>query len=223
MIELRDVTYRYRRDASDVLSGVDLSLGEGSVTALLGPSGCGKSTMLYVCGLMLTPGSGEVLLHGERVSDLSDRRRSRLRARSIGFIFQDAMLDGTRSVADNVAEGAAFTDLAASVIADRTERLLEEFGVADRAFARVADLSGGQAQRVALCRALVKEPTVVLADEPSGNLDRVNGDLVIDRLIAEAHGRGTTVLVVTHDERLAQRCDRTVAFEELHGRAPSAA
>ena len=223
MIELRDVTYRYRRDASDVLSGVDLSLGAGTVTALLGPSGCGKSTMLYVCGLMLTPRSGEVLLDGQRVSGLSDHQRSRLRARSIGFIFQDAMLDATRSVADNVAEGAAFTTLPAPVIAERTERLLEEFGVADRAFARVADLSGGQAQRVALCRALVKEPAVVLADEPSGNLDRTNGDLVIDRLLAEAHGRGTTVLVVTHDERLAQRCDTTVAFEELHGSATPAA
>ncbi|WP_062464346.1 ABC transporter ATP-binding protein [Demequina soli] len=215
MIALRDVTFQYRSDSTPVLDGVDLTLAPGALTALRGPSGCGKSTLMYLCGLMLTPQDGEVLLNGRTVSHLPDRHRSRLRAASIGFVFQDAMLDTTRSVIDNVTEGAAFTGRAPRDIAARAHALLAEFELSDHARAKASSLSGGQSQRVALCRALVKAPTVILADEPSGNLDRANGDRVVDRLRDEAHRHGTSVLVVTHDDRLAARCDASIEFEVL--------
>lgn len=215
MIRLEHVSFRYQASDADVLNDVSLHVNSGEVVSLLGPSGCGKSTLMYVCGLLLTPRAGRVLIDDVEASDLGDTDRSRVRAQDIGFVFQDAMLDTARSVLANVAEGAAYSAVEDDEIRRRALALCEEFGLRERMHARAADLSGGQAQRVALCRALVKRPRIILADEPSGNLDPGNGRLVLDHLRGEARERDTAVLVVTHDDRMAERCDRIVQFAQL--------
>ncbi|NOX23076.1 MAG: ABC transporter ATP-binding protein [Actinobacteria bacterium] len=172
------------------------------MTAIVGPSGAGKSTLLYIVGLMLSPTSGDVLWDGEIVSTLADAERSRLRAARVGFVFQDAALDSTRTVAANVAEGGLYAGVPRSVITRRRRDLLDRFGVMLRDNHRPGEVSGGQAQRVALARAMIKDPDIVLADEPTGNLDEAAADVVMEALAERAAG-GAVVIVATHDTRLA--------------------
>lgn len=198
MIRVEDLTFAYRARAEPVLRELRHEFADGALTTVTGPSGGGKSTLLYLLGLLLAPTSGTVLIHDVATSRLPDGERARLRATTIGFVFQDAALDPSRTVLDNVLEGALFTDLRRRTAEGRARDLLGELGVEHRFDHRPGEISGGQAQRVALCRALVKAPAIILADEPSGNLDPASADVVWDALRDRAQ-HGATVIVATHD------------------------
>jgi putative ABC transport system ATP-binding protein/lipoprotein-releasing system ATP-binding protein len=207
MLAVHDLSFGYRRP-DPVISGLSHEFGAGEVTAVTGASGRGKSTLLYLIGLLLTPWSGRVAMpNAGDASALSDDERSQLRAARIGFVFQDAMLDPSRSVLDNVIEGGLYAGIPRSVARSEAERLLDHFEVRLRADHRPGEVSGGQAQRVALCRALVKNPALILADEPTGNLDETSAGTVMAGLTDAAHLHGATVIIPSHDSRVVAVCD----------------
>ena len=192
------------------LSGVHLSIRRGEYIAMSGPSGCGKSTLLSIVGLLDTPSSGSYQLNGKPVANLSFAERSRIRNQEIGFIFQSFNLIGDLTVYENVELPLTYrAGMAASERRDRVQRALERVGMAHRVRHYPAQLSGGQQQRVAVARALAGAPSILLADEPTGNLDSRNGEAVME-LLAELHGEGATICMVTHDPRFAAHADRQV-------------
>lgn len=206
MLATLDLSFAYRKNDEPVIAHLTTTFAPGAVTAVTGPSGSGKSTLLYILALMLRTTGGHVLWDGLESSRLADAERSRLRAARMGFVFQDAILDPTRSISRNVLEAALFAGMPARVAHTRAQGLLDAFGVGHRATHRPGEISGGQAQRVALCRALVTDPVVVFGDEPTGNLDGDSARVVWDALRDHARG-GATVIVATHDERLAAEAD----------------
>lgn len=208
MLEARELTFGYER-STPILVKWSARFDAGEVVAVTGPSGRGKSTLLYLLGLMLHPNDGTILLQGREVSSLSDNARATLRAGHFGFVFQDAALDPTRTILDNVVEAALYRGEPRGPALRKAEQLLEEFGVQLRATAKPGQVSGGQAQRISLCRALLNDPHILLADEPTGNLDPTSSDVVVNALHDQAH-RGAAVIVVTHDPALVARCDRTI-------------
>ena len=218
MLAVRELSFAYTRGGEELFDGLTHEFTPGKVTAVTGPSGRGKSTLLYVLGLMLTPSRGEVILDGDSVSRASDTVRSRVRAAQIGFVFQDAALDASRIVLDSVIEPALYAGWPARQARVRGRELLEQMGVAARADHKPGEISGGQAQRVAVCRALVTDPAVVLADEPTGNLDRGNAEGVLAALTrATSHGRdgertGRTVVIATHDPFVLEHADEVLAL-----------
>lgn len=181
----------------------------GEMTALTGPSGCGKSTRLYLLALMLGLDAGRIELDGERVDDRSDASRAALRAHRFGFVFQDAVLDPTRTVLDNVLESALYRGDRRRDSVTRALGLLDTMDVGVPADRRPGQISGGQAQRIAVCRALVGAPDVVFADEPTGNLDATSAEVVLETLRQHA-SCGGCIVIVTHDPRVADRCDRRI-------------
>lgn len=209
VLAVEDLSFRYRRGAEELFDGLSHTFTPGRVTALTGPSGRGKSTLLYVLGLMLTPSRGTVLVDGRAASGLRDHERSRLRAKRLGFVFQDSELDPARTVLDSVVEPGLYAGGTAAVLRVRARELLDGFGLGERADHRPGQISGGQAQRVAICRALVNDPDVLLADEPTGNLDPDNATLVIDELHRAADA-GCTVVVATHDPVVVGRSHEVV-------------
>ncbi len=202
----REVTFAYRR-GEPIVQDWSADFPAGTVTALTGPSGSGKSTLLYLLGLMVRPNAGTVLLDGGRVDQLVDADRAWLRAHRYGFVFQDAALDPTRTVLDNVVETALYRRQPRTEAVRTAHELLARFGVELRAGHRPGQISGGQAQRIALCRALLASPPVLLADEPTGNLDPRTSQAVIDALQQQA-GTGATVVIATHDPAVVDACDR---------------
>lgn len=210
-IAVRDLDFAYHHGGDLILDGLSHGFAPAAVTAVTGPSGRGKSTLLYLVGLMLTPSAGAVIWDDVDASVWSDGERSRVRARRIGFVFQDAVLDPSRSVLHNVTEGGLYAGLARGESRRRALQLLSSFGVTSRASHRPGEVSGGQAQRVALCRALIKEPTVVLADEPSGNLDEASADVVWGALTNAARG-GATIVVATHDRQRLRHADSVLTL-----------
>jgi ABC-type lipoprotein export system ATPase subunit len=208
VLQARGLSFAYDA-AHPLIDRWDADFNAGEVVAVTGPSGRGKSTLLYLLGLMLKPQAGSVHLDGQEISALTDRQRARLRATVFGFVFQDASLDATRSVLDNVIETALYRGEAREVATARAYDLMAQFGVALRARAKPGQVSGGQAQRIALCRALLNDPRVLLADEPTGNLDPVSAEVVIRAFHAQADS-GATVIVVTHDPALVARCTRKI-------------
>lgn len=206
MIAVQDLSFAYRRGADPVISALTHTFPAGAVTAVTGRSGRGKSTLLYLLGLLLSPTGGHVLIAGRPVSALPDGTRSALRAGRIGFVFQDAALDATRTIADNIAEGALYAGIPYPQATARATALAAELGVSHRLDHKPGEISGGQAQRVALCRALIKEPQIILADEPTGNLDSDTADDVWALFTARA-ATGTTVIVATHDRHRAATAD----------------
>lgn len=207
MIRLEQVTKVYDRAEGPVhaLAGVDLAVERGEFVAVQGPSGCGKSTLLAIVGALSTPTSGRVVVGGRDLAELSNAQRAAFRASQIGFVFQMFHLLPYLTVLDNVA--LAVVNGADAQAAARS--LLERFGLGDRLQHRPAELSAGQCQRAAVARALVNRPPLVLADEPTGNLDAASAAEVLD-LFADYHASGGTVLLVTHDASAAGRAQRSV-------------
>lgn len=209
-ISLDDVRKTYQRgEPVHALDGVTLDVSRGSYTAIMGPSGSGKSTLMNLIGCLDTPTSGTVVVDGKDVSQLSGRERTRLRGTEIGFVFQTFNLMPRLTALGNVALPQVFQGIDRRERRDRARNLLDRVGIGDRADHFPNELSGGQRQRVALARALINDPVLVLADEPSGNLDTETEAQVLD-LFAEFHDAGTTLIVVTHERHVAERADRIV-------------
>jgi len=194
---------------TNALSGVSLEIQHGDYVSISGPSGGGKSTLLSILGLLDTPTNGSYQLRGEPVEQLDHARRSRVRNREIGFIFQSFNLIGDLTVWENVELPLTYRGLTASERHERVNEALAKVGMSSRAKHYPAQLSGGQQQRVAVARALGGRPSILLADEPTGNLDSKNGQAVMD-LLRELHFEGATICLVTHDERYARDAQRTV-------------
>lgn len=198
---------------TEVLHGVDLTLERGEFTALIGPSGSGKSTLLNLVGLLDRPTSGRLVIDGRDLATLDEAALTRLRAETIGFVFQFHHLVGALTAAENLMmQLAARSGTLRAVHRDLARAALEEVGLGDRLDALPGELSGGQQQRVAIARALVHRPALVLADEPTGNLDTKTADDVFVLLRRINEERGITFLVVTHDPRLAARCRRIISL-----------
>ncbi len=196
---------------TEVLHGIDLRLDPGEFAALIGPSGSGKSTLLHLLGLLDRPTSGRIVLAGREVSGLSEEERTGLRGRTLGFIFQFHHLLPEFTAEENVfLPMLAVRGREEPAMRQRARALLTAIGLADRMAYRVTDLSGGQQQRVAIARALAMSPPLVLADEPTGNLDTETGDQVFALLRRFNQEDGTAFLIVTHDPRIAERCDRVI-------------
>jgi putative ABC transport system ATP-binding protein len=202
-------TYRTDGVPVEAVRGVDIELGIGEFVAVMGPSGSGKSTLLHVLAGLEPATSGEIWLRGERVDGLSTAGWAILRRRHIGFVFQFFNLLSNMTVADNVELPALLAGAGARQARNRREELLAELGLTDKATAAPARLSGGEQQRVALARALANEPSLLLADEPTGNLDSSNTRDVL-RLLRRTHDSGQAILMVTHDARVASLADRVI-------------
>ncbi len=195
------------------MDGVDLDVGLGETVSVMGPSGCGKSTLLYLLGGLERATSGEIVLAGKRVDRLSETRWSRLRRNAIGFVFQAFHLVDELTAAENVELPALLAGASPGTARRRASDLLERVGLADQARRLPSALSGGQKQRVAVARALANEPLVVLADEPTGNLDTAASVDVL-RLFAELRTAGQTLVLVTHDSRVAATADRLMSMRD---------
>ena len=193
------------------LAGIDLTLDRGEFAALIGPSGSGKSTLLNIVGLLDRPTSGRVVLAGTDTSQLDERALTTLRARTLGFVFQfHHLLPAFTAVENVMLPSWADEGLPTRTMRMRAEEMLDAVGLSDRARYRTSDLSGGQQQRVAIARALARRPALVLADEPTGNLDTASSDDVFELMRRFNRELGTTFLVVTHDPRIATRCQRII-------------
>jgi putative ABC transport system ATP-binding protein len=212
---LQGVAKDYPRGATSVhaLSDVTLRIAEGELLAVMGASGSGKSTLLAILGCLDRPTAGEYRLGGQRVADLDDAQLSRLRNRTIGFVFQSFHLIPELTVLENVETPLLYGDVAPPSWRARAERSLERVGLAHRMDHRPSELSGGEAQRAAIARALVTEPRLLLADEPTGNLDSATGEEIAD-LITSLPEQGRTVVLVTHNEGLAARARRVVRLRD---------
>ena len=193
------------------LSDIDFDIKKGEYVAISGPSGCGKTTLLSILGLLDTPSGGEYTLAGESVARLAPVDRARVRNRQIGFIFQAFNLIGDLTVFENVELPLTYRDMPAAERKDRVNAALERVQMSHRAKHFPAQLSGGQQQRVAVARAVAGDPAILLADEPTGNLDSKNGEAVME-LLRELNRNGSTVCMVTHDSRYAQHADREVSL-----------
>ena len=191
------------------LAGIHMDIKKGEYVAIAGPSGCGKSTLLSILGLLDSPTEGEYWLNGQSVAELPLSARARTRNREIGFIFQSFNLIGDLTVSENVELPLTYRGLKASERRDRVGAALEKVGMAHRAKHLPSQLSGGQQQRVAVARAVAGQPSILLADEPTGNLDSRNGESVME-LLRELHREGATICMVTHDPRYARHADRGI-------------
>ncbi|HEV8527380.1 MAG TPA: ABC transporter ATP-binding protein [Actinomycetes bacterium] len=214
-VELRNVWKTYGSGPSEVeaLRAIDLSVDGGQLVAVMGPSGSGKSTLLTIAGSLEEPTSGEVLVDGFPLSGLSRNDRARLRRRSIGYVFQDFNLLPGLTAAENVGLPLELDGVGLKTARKRAVAVLEELGLADRADRYPDDLAGGERQRVAIARAIVGERRLLLADEPTGALDSVNGEAVM-RLLRTATRRGVAAVLVTHDAQLASWADRIVFLRD---------
>ncbi len=220
MIELHDLSKVYR--TSDVettaLNHINLEIANGEFIAIMGPSGCGKSTLLNILGMLDTPNSGSYNFLGEDVANRTERELAIVRKQNIGFIFQSFNLIDELSVAENVELPLLYQKMPAKERAERVQQVLERVNIAHRADHRPQQLSGGQQQRVAVARAVVTNPNLILADEPTGNLDTTNGEEVLN-LLGQLNSDGTTIIMVTHDQGHADHASRVVHM--LDGRVLS--
>ena len=213
ILEAKGLTKVYRTDAAPTaaLRGVDFAVRQGEFVSVMGPSGCGKSTLLYLLGLLATPTEGTVVLNGTDTGAISDGRRTRLRRRHIGFVFQRFNLLAALSAEDNVALALRIRHEA---VQSRAREMLAAVGLDDKRRRRPGELSVGEQQRVAIARSLVTRPDVLLADEPTGNLDSEASERVLD-LIGQFHQQsGQTIILITHNEKVAERAERLVRMRD---------
>jgi ABC-type lipoprotein export system ATPase subunit len=215
VLRTRGLRKEYGREASLVraVDDVDLEVAPGETVAIMGPSGCGKSTLLHLLGGLDRPSGGELWLAGQRIDRLGERALARLRRDRIGFVFQAFHLMDELTAAENVELPALLAGWSAGKARRRALELLEQVGLADRAGHLPSQLSGGQRQRVAVARALVSDPTLVLADEPTGNLDS-QATVEVLRLFDDLHAAGQTLVIVTHDSRIAATADRLISMRD---------
>jgi putative ABC transport system ATP-binding protein len=211
LIRLQDVKKVFYTDEVEThaLSGTHLDIGQGEYASITGPSGCGKSTLLSILGLLDSPTEGKYWLNGRPVSDLSLAERAKIRNREVGFIFQSFNLIGDLSVYENVELPLTYRGMSGAERKERAMGALEKVGMVHRAKHLPSQLSGGQQQRVAVARAVAGQPLILLADEPTGNLDSKNGEAVMD-LLRDLHQNGATICMVTHDPRYATYADRAI-------------
>jgi putative ABC transport system ATP-binding protein len=213
-IELRDVHKRYRTVSPvDALRNVNLKIDDGELVSIIGPSGSGKTTLLHVMGALLRPTSGTVRIAGTATSSLSDPALSALRAHQLGFVFQDYVLIAGATALENVAGGLLYCGIARRERQSRARQALDRVGLAARTTHTPPQLSGGERQRVAIARALVGNPTLVLADEPTGNLDSHSSDAILE-LLAELNADGVTIAIITHDQQVADATSRTIEIRD---------
>jgi len=216
VLQLEGIEHQYGSGDAAVraLRGLDLTVNAGEVVLVVGPSGGGKTTALLVMGLLLTPGAGVVRIGGQNVGDLSERERARIRLEKLGFLFQEYNLLNALTSAENVALPLRYAGVSKDDAMSRARQLLSELGLAHRTGHRPPALSGGEKQRVAAARALVARPGLVLADEPTANLDSATGKKVAEQLADAARSQGAAVVIVTHDLRLTDIADRVLHLED---------
>ena len=215
LIELSGVTKSYDQGEMQVnaLRGVDLVIGRAELVAIIGPSGSGKSTLMHILGCLDQPTAGSFRLDGEDVSSMSSFQLARIRNQKVGFIFQTFNLLPKASLLRNVELPMLYGGVSASERRERAMAALSRVGLKERASARPSELSGGQRQRVAIARAIVMNPSLILADEPTGNLDTKTGNEIL-QIFDDMHAAGHTIAIVTHDPRIAERCHRVIRIED---------
>ncbi len=222
VLEIKGLRQTFHQGESplEVLRGADLVVNSGEIVALVGPSGSGKSTLLQIAGLLEKAQEGEVSIHGTAVNDLKDDARTKIRRKDLGFVYQYHYLLAEFSARENIVLPQMISGVSKSTAGNKADELLEAMGLSDRATHRPARLSGGEQQRVAIARTLANDPTLLLADEPTGNLDPTTADHVFSLLVDLVTKSGVAALIATHNPDLAAKMDRTVRLEE--GRLVSA-
>lgn len=215
VLEIEDVSKSYTMGKLNVpvLDGINLTINEGEFAAIMGPSGSGKSTLMNLIGCLDKPTSGRIIIGGMDISILSDIELARIRGKKIGFVFQTFNLITRLTAQKNVEMPMVYQNVPASSRGKRAAQLLEMLGLKDRAHHKPPELSGGQRQRVAIARALANEPEIILADEPTGNLDSKTGKEIM-QIFDKLHDDGKTILMVTHDQGLADNCERIIRLKD---------
>lgn len=217
IISLRRIskTFGYDDFATDALSGINLEIQKGEFVAIMGPSGCGKTTLLNILGLLDSPTMGRYLFNGKDVSRFSANRKAKIRNREIGFIFQNFNLISDLTALDNVALPLSYSRGFQYKHQEKASELLKRVGLGMREYYTPSQLSGGQKQRVAIARALINKPAILLADEPTGNLDSANSKIIMDELV-NLHSDGNTILMVTHNPELLRYASRVIRMQDGH-------
>ncbi|MGB1589027.1 MAG: ABC transporter ATP-binding protein [Candidatus Poseidoniaceae archaeon] len=205
--------YEMGEEKIQAVRGINLSIQQGDMIAIMGPSGCGKTTLLNVLSGIDEPSAGQVMISGNPLFGISDDDRTNIRAREMGFIFQKFHLLDVMTAVENVEVPLLLMGKSPTDARDKAQQALEKVGLRDRSKHRPSELSGGQQQRVSIARAIVHSPSVILCDEPTGNLDSETSNQVMD-LLEEINQSGTTVVIVTHDEEIAKRCSRTIRLRD---------
>ena len=216
MIQLQKVDKIYRTEEIETvaLENVNLEVKRGEFLAVMGPSGCGKSTLLNVMGLLDMPTSGKVILDGKETFNMKDKELAKFRNEKLGFVFQSFHLINSLNVLDNVELPLLYRSVSASERRERAEEVLKKVGLSHRMRHFPSQLSGGQCQRVAIARAVIGNPSIILADEPTGSLDAENRDKVMSILMNLCKNGGKTLIIVTHDRSIAEKCDRIVEMKD---------